>query len=349
MRSIQHILFIGLLIITCPTSLLAAQSAQKNNKHAAPAPAVNTAKVTEVNWAPTLILDGSLRAYEGALVKTQINGTITKIYFHSGQTVKAGDPLVQIYPNILQANLNAAIASFHLAKVSYQRQVALYRRNNTAKADVDQAKAAMLTAQSQVNVAKVKLEQSLVRAPFPGRLGVRFISVGEYVKVGQELIDIQNMQPTYVDFSVPQAYLASLKLGQKVEVALNAYPKETFTGKVTAIGTRVDQDTRAMVVRATLPANAKFVPGAFVQVTLYLSASKKSMAVPLTAVVYDSDKRYVYVVKNNKATKTAVTLGRRGDKTILIKSGLTVGECVVVDGVSKLKSNTSPIKVISGC
>ena len=342
----KRLLTLGFVsVFACAASVAAPAPGGKKP----PAATVNTTRVTAQSWAPSLTLDGALRAYEGAVVKTQVAGTITEILFRSGETVHKGDPLVQIYPNILEAKLKAAIANYNLAIASYQRQVALYRKRSTAKADLDKAKANMLALQAQVVVAKAELDQTLVKAPFSGRLGVRFINTGEYVKVGQPLVNIQNTSTIFADFSVPQTYLSSIDIGRKVNVSINAYPKDSFTGVVTAIGTKVDQDTRAILVRATLPANPKLIPGTFVAIKLDLATPKTVLRVPLTSVIYTQNQDYVYRVENGKAVRTKVSLGQRDSSSVIVTSGLQENQCIVTDGSNKLKGNSAAIKIESGC
>lgn len=338
-------LTISLAVLVSPYSSYAKK---KPTEMQLPPAVVNMTAVTATQWQNSIEATGSLSAFNGIMVKAEIDGRITKILFKSGQFAKNGQPLIQIYPDIIRAELQQAQAQLNLNELDYQRALKLYQKHFVSSSDLDKARATMTSSQAQVNQFKAQLSQTLIRAPFDGKLGLRQVSLGDYVTAGTGIVNLEALDPIRVDFSVPEIYVSQLKVGQSVSVRSRSFPTETFKGKIYAINSVIDPNTRSLDVRASIPNNQhKLLPGAFVEVTPMLGNPQSVLVVPQTAIVYSADENFVYKVINQKAVKTKVTLGLKlDDNLIIITSGLKTGDQVVSGGQVKIQDGASVMSPI---
>ncbi|MEI6861370.1 MAG: efflux RND transporter periplasmic adaptor subunit [Verrucomicrobiota bacterium] len=315
----------------------------------APADVVTASPVREDTWETGIKATGSFYAVQGVTVAGEIAGKIAKISFDSGATVSAGDLLVQLDTSAEAAQLESAEAAAALAALNLRRQHDLRAQGTNSEADLDladaQAKqAAALTAQLHSVIAK-----KTIRAPFAGRLGLRFVNLGQILNAGDPVTTLQTLDPIYVNFSVPQQSVAALVSGAEVHVASDAAPGAKLSGKITAISPEVDPVTRNVRVQATLGnGNEKLRPGMFASVEVMLPETKKVLAVPATAVLYAPSGDSVFVVDEQKNEKTQQTekvlrqqfvqLGATRGDFVSVVSGLKPGETVVSSGVFKLRA-----------
>lgn len=328
-RTIEIILLITLFCLSNVT--LAA-----NGKKEEPPVFVETIAIKPVTKTDQLASTGTLISIPGIIVKPEIAGRITKIYFKSGEVVPKAAPLIEINPDIIKANLAAAQAELKLSQLNFTRSFSLYQTHDISKSDFDQAQANLNSARADVDSAQAKLRQATVVAPFSGKLGLSQVNEGDYVSVGQNIVSLQTIDPLKVDFSVPEIYQSKVVIGQTVLLHTDAYPKETFIGKVEAIESLVDPNNRTLGVRANVPNQAaKLIPGGFVVVALQFSA-QEVITVPQTAIVYDPAGSYVYKVVGGKAEKTKVILGARDSDNIIILSGLKSGDVIITAGQIKV-------------
>lgn len=307
-----------------------------------PPAAVNVVTAKAATWQKTVVSTGTLIPDQGVTIKSDIAGRITEVFFKSGTHVEKGQPIVQIFPNILQAQLKQNQANLTLTKLTYDRMADLYKRKVASGAEYDTASANYQAAQAVLDQTQAQLDQTLIKAPFSGYLGIRQINVGDYLSAGAPIVNLENTNPMFVDFTVPEVFSKEIKIGQKVDVTSQTYGKQIFTGTVTAIESLIDPNTRTLNIRATFPnENNVLIPGSFVITTVYVGEPKQLITLPQTAIVYSEQGNYVYVVKDGKAVKTLVQLGERGDANIFITSGLTVGEEVVTAGQQRLHNGAS--------
>lgn len=292
---------------------------------------------------------GSLISIPGIVVKPEISGRITKIYFKSGDTVAAGAPLVEINTDVIKAQLADAMAQTSLAKAQFGRAAELYKTKDISKDAFERAKANIASAEARLENMQAQLRQANIVAPFAGKLGLSQISIGDYVNAGQSvLVNLQTMDPLSVDFSIPENYLSKVAIGQTVLLRTDAYPQEVFTGKVEAIESLINQKNRTLSIRASVPnKDGRLLPGAFVETTLQLSKQQKLIMVPQTAIVYSPSGNYAFKIINNKAQKIAVTIGERDSNNIIIKSGINLGDTIITAGQLKI-SDGSPVIIVGG-
>lgn len=314
---------------------------------------ISTTKAQAINWEPSIPAVGSMVAINGVTVSPEIPGTISKIFFASGQLVKAGDPLIQIDDSLEQQELKGFQAQLRLDTINYQRQAALYKTQSAAAAALDQARANMQISASNVGKTEVTIIKKHIVAPFAGKVGIRLVNLGQYVAAGTPLVAVQQLDPLYAQFSLPEQYLKNLYVGQPVEVKIDARNGEVFTGKITAINSQIDADTRNILVQATLPnPQYKLYPGLFANVNVLLPQQNKVITLPQTAVNYSLYGDSVFLVvpgkdKQGKAILQAklvyVTTGDRRGNEIAITKGLTGGEEVVTSGQLKLQDDVTVV------
>src|SRR5262245_43283213 len=316
-----------------------------------PPEAVTTIVAKTETWSSTLSEVGTVAAVQGVTVSADLPGTVERITFESGQAVRAGDVLVELNTKQERAQLAAAEADRDLAKLNFDRMQGLLNENVVSKAEFDRAQAASKQTEARVGEIKAAIERKTIRAPFTGILGLRQVNLGQYLKDGQEVAMLQSLSPIYVNFSVPQQAAADVRVGRDVRIAANA-TKAAFVGRVTALDSVVNEQTRNVQVQATLEnKQGTLRPGMFVQVEVGTGASQPVIALPASAVSYAPYGNSVFVVTDMKNAKTAqaykgvrqqfVTLGQtRGDQ-IAILSGLKPGDEVATSGVFKLRTGVA--------
>lgn len=328
-RMNQTLVFILTLALT--TVVFAAKA-----EETAPV-AVNVVKASMATWQENINSTGTLVAALGVTVKPDISGRITEILFKSGMHVEKGTPLVQIFQGILQAELKENESDLKLKELTYTRFEDLFKKNAASQSQVDEAKANFSQAQAVVDKTKAQLSQTLIKAPFSGFLGIRKVNLGDYVSAGDALVNLEDTDPMFVDFTVPEIYSKKILKGQTILITSEAYGDKDFSGKIVAMDSLINPNTRMLEIRGMIPnKDNTLIPGSFVVTKIYIGEPKQLIKIPQTAIEYSQQSNYVYVVKEGKAIKTPVILGARGDKDIFIKSGLKVGDEVVFAGQQRL-------------
>lgn len=310
-------------------------------------PVVQTATVKSITWQNQATFIGSLSSLNGVTIKPEIASRITSIAFQSGQDVKKGDLLVSLDQDILQAELKSNQANLQLRQEQFKRAQELYKLHAIATADLESSRANLASAKASYDQANAQLKQAVIVAPFNGRLGLRQVSVGDYVSSGQAIINLQALDPIVVNFSVPEVYLSQLSNKSAVEVTSDAFPGQVFKGKIYAFDSTIDPQTRALAVRAEIANPEKnLLPGAFVNINLSLGTERTVIKIPETALVSSLNGLFVYKVINNKAVKTPVTVLQRDAQNAYITQGLKNGDVIVTAGQLKITGDNQPITVV---
>ena len=319
-------------------------------------PPVTISAVTAKNstWTPSISAVGTLAAINGVSVSTEQSGNITDINFESGQMVKQGDLLIQIDDSVDQAQLQSAQATLALAKLSYQRYQKLYTEQAVSEQNRDQIFTNMQTAQASVNQIQATIAQKHITAPFTGKIGIRKVNLGQYVSPGTQLVSLQQMDPLFVNFSIPEQYLGSISLGQAIELEVAGYPKQSFVGKITAINSTVDTQTHNIQLQGTIPnKDNKLYPGLFANIKVMQPTQENVISVPQTAITYSLFGNSVYVIYDDGKDKDGKTIqrvkqvfvstGAEYKDNIIITDGLKAGEQIVTSGQLKLDNATQVI------
>ncbi|NCT66550.1 MAG: efflux RND transporter periplasmic adaptor subunit [Rhodanobacteraceae bacterium] len=329
-----------------------------------PPPAVvSTAKATWQDWQPTLTAVGSLRAARGADLAFEVAGVVTRVGLASGEDVKEGQVLVQLNDSSEVAQLRQLEAAAALSQVTFERARRQLEVKAISQADYDAAAADLKAKQAAVQQQQAVIAKKQLRAPFAGHAGIVTLNPGAYVNSGTSVVTLQQLDPVFVDFSVPQRSLGDLKPGQKITLTLDAFPGKTFDGVLTAINPKVDGDTRTVQAEASVPNPERMlVPGMFAHVAVEVGERQRQLTLPQTAIVYNPYGDTVYVVKpqgempaaaGQKAPaaanalvvqQTFVTTGAtRGDQVAIVK-GVDEDAEIVTSGQIKLK-NGAPVTV----
>ncbi len=289
---------------------------------------------------------GSLHADESAVISAELNGRIKAIGFKEGERVTKGQALISLDDAIFRAELAQARASLAQSRASYRRADELLRHNAGSAVARDQALARLRVNRARVVLARRRLAQTTIRAPFEGIVGLRGVSVGDYVQAGQDIVTLVDIDPIKVDFRVPEIYLSDLNEGQRVAVAVDAYPGEVFSGQVYAIDPVVDINGRAISMRARIPnAQARLRPGLFARVKLTVDTRPNAVLVDEAALVAERAGAFVYRIRDGQAILTKVKLGARRPGQVEILSGLKPRAVVVTAGQQRL-SNGAAVEVV---
>lgn len=319
---------------------------------AKPAPiVVSSIKAPEEVWQRRIHAVGSFAAVQGVTITNELDGLVVAIPFEAGAPVKKGDLLVQLDLSTEQAQLASAEAAADLSQINLQRAQGLRSQNTNSQSDLDAAQALARQTAASVEIIRAAIAKKTIRAPFDGRLGIRQISVGQFIKGGTAIVSLQSLDPLYVNFSLPQQEIADLKSGQAVVVTVDTYAGSVFEGTINAINSKVDDSNRNIQVQATIAnADERIKPGMFAGVDVVLPREDKFITLPQTAISYNPYGNSVYIVESKggggeSAVLTVrqqfVQLGdRRGDQVAVLK-GIKPGEEVVTAGQLKLRNGTA--------
>jgi len=306
-----------------------------------PPTTVSSVVVKEEDWAPVLSAVGSVSAVQGAVLSTDLGGTVSKVNFESGGEAKKGDILVELVASQEEADVD-------LARSNLLRTRDLAARNVVSKQDLDAAESAFKQKEGIV-------QHKQVRAPFDGQLGIRQVNVGQMIKEGQEVVALTALDPVFVDFALPQQELAKLTQGLEVQVQTDAAPGRKFEGKLTAINSMVDAVTRNISLQATLENHDHSLrPGMFAKVEVVLPEKHKTVVIPGSAVSYNPYGDSVFVIEKKKDPQTGkesqsiraqfVRVGEARGDFVAIDKGLKAGDVIVSTGVFKLR-NGIPVTI----
>jgi membrane fusion protein (multidrug efflux system) len=309
---------------------------------------VTTAQVQAQSWAPVLTAVGSLTAVQGVTVASELDGKILALEFTAGQTVKAGDVLVRQDVRAESAQLRSAEAAVDLAKLNLGRSKELLAKATISRAQMDSDNVAYQQAVAAADNLRATIDKKTIRAPFAGRLGVRLVNLGQFLKAGDAIVSLQALNPIFADFYLPQQELARVAIGQAVRLSGDAFPDQGVEGVVTAINPDVDTATRNVRIQATVQnPGERLRPGMFVNVAVELPKGDPLLVIPATAVLYAPYGNTVFVVEDRADAKTGrttkvvrqqvVRLGvTRGD-FVAVTTGLKAGETVATSGVFRLR------------
>ncbi len=320
----------------------------------APPPTSVTTSVVELrDWSDSVSFTGTVRAVNSVIVASEVSGTIESLPLDSGTMVKKGDILLALNDLQESAQLRVAQAKLELAKADLTRKRDLRNQAAIADADIDAAESELKQADANVDNCKAALSKRTIRAPFDGALGIRQVSLGQFLNPGAPVIPLSSISPIHVEFSVPQGQLSEVKLGTSIETNFDQKGPLSLPGKVSAIDASLDGSTRSCSIQATVEnPEGTLKPGMFVRVTIPSTLKRRLITVPLASVQFAPFGDSVFVVKHPKQgdskppsveqqfVKTGTT---RGD-VVVIESGLQPNDEVVSSGVFRLRSG-SPIQI----
>lgn len=313
--------------------------------------AISTFSAQSQKWTSTFAATGNIEAVQGIMLSSEQAGTVTSIAKDSGAQVKAGEVLFKLNTEVEDAQLNSAIAREDLAKRSFSRTEQLLKSNGISKAEYDDALAELKRASADVSAVRAVINQKTLIAPFDGRLGIRKINLGQYVKEGQDLAQLYTLDPIYVNFSVPQRILSSIKLGQKIQVSSDASDIDVLDGEVAAINPAMDMDSRSLLLQAKISnTQEKLKPGMFVNVKLSLGEPKDVVVIPVTAISYAPYGNSVFLVEMLKdpqgkdykgVSQHFVKLGETKGDFVSVLEGVKAGQEIASSAIFKLRNGSA--------
>lgn len=283
---------------------------------------------------------GSLVAEESVMVRPEVAGRISEIAFNEGQSVRRGDMLLRLDDAIVRAEYQQAAANQQLAASKLRRAEELQREGYLSRQSRDEASSAAQVERANLALAKARLDKATIRAPFDGQIGLRSVSVGDYVNVGQDLVTLQAIDHLKVDFRIPELYLPQIRVGQRLELAVDALPERRWQAEVAAISPLVDVAGRALLMRARVDnAERHLRPGMFARVNLLLTESS-ALLVPETALALRGEGHYLYRIEDGQAREVAVRIGQRRGGMVEVLEGLQAGDQIVTAGLQKVQDGT---------
>ncbi|QDH69044.1 efflux RND transporter periplasmic adaptor subunit [Lysobacter alkalisoli] len=362
-RKRMILMLIGAIVVFGGVFAVKAFFAAQTNKFfdnmPQPAVAVSSAIVQTQQWNDAGESVGTFVAVNGTDVTTEAGGVIRSLEFDAGQPVKAGTVLVRLNTANEEATLKSLEASARLAATQRDRWQQLAREQLVSRDEAQQHATAAATAQAQADAQRALIAQKTIRAPFSGVLGIRKVNLGQYVSPGTAIVSLQQLDPIYLDFSLPEQQMGKVREGGKVQATVDALPGQVFEGEVTAIEPLVDSSTRNFKVQATFQnPDGALRPGSFAKVGFSLGSEREVMVIPQTAVSFNPYGNAVFVIdrtpraegekdmQGNPLTGDKLTVSQRFIKTgttrgdlIVVTEGLEPGDEVVTSGLLKLRND----------
>jgi membrane fusion protein, multidrug efflux system len=303
---------------------------------------VEATRVAMVRLPQALTAVGSLRSDETVILRPEVAGRISQILFKEGERVSKGDVLVKLDDSVQRADLDKARANLTLSKTKYERSVDLRNKGFLSSQAQEEAENNLKVAQADAELMQARLSKTAIRAPFSGTIGLRLVSVGDYVKEGQDLVNLESLDPLKVDFRVPEVAMSQVKTGQTLQVTLDALPDKVYDGRVYALNPLLDANGRALVIRAQVHnKDGSLRPGMFARVRLFTSGLKDTLVVPEESLFPVGDDKYVYKVVDGKAARQKIEIGARREGRVEVVNGLEADDVVVTAGVIKLREGVA--------
>ncbi len=349
----QRFAVIGVVVVALAVASYFGIQMNANNPAPKAAGGVVVVEATEVQPADiqdVITAIGTLRSAESVVMKSEISGRIAAVSFSDGSRVAKGDTLITFDASIQEAQVNQAKAERDLAAAKLKRTQDLFDKKFLSAAALDDAKASEQIAQAKLALAQATLGKMSLRAPFSGVIGIRQVSVGDYIKEGADLVNLEDTSSMKVDFRVPEQASGRLRVGQIVGLQSDAFVGQSFPAKVTAVDSAVDPLGRSLLMRAELrDVSQRLKPGMFMRVTLVLETRKNALTIPEESVVTQQGRLLVFKVVDGKAVSTPVVTGLRvtnKDKAVVeVVKGLAAGDVVVTAGQIKIRGNNLPVKI----
>lgn len=285
-----------------------------------------------------LVTFGSLRPDESVMIRPEIAGRVAQLHFREGQRVEAGALLVSLDGSIVRAEFAQAQANLNLAESSFNRAQMLFKRGASNAQALDEASAQQQALRASLALAQARLDKTRIVAPYDGVLGLRQVSPGDYLNAGQDIVNLEVLDPLKVDFRIPQKAVSQIRLKQIIEVSLDAYPGERFNGEIFAINPRLDEVGRSQAIRAHISnREGRLSPGQFVRVSVILAERPNALVIPEEAIMPVGERLLVNLVVDGKVEVREVKLGKRLAGKVEVLEGLQGAESLISAGWQKVR------------
>lgn len=310
----------------------------KSNKNGNKALNVNALIISTQAMTDDIYTNGDLIPDEEVDLSFETSGKITDINFTEGSTVQKGQLLAKINDRPLQAQLKKLQAQLKLAEDRVFRQNALLVKDAVSKEAYEQVKTDLASLNADIDLIKANIQQTELRAPFDGIIGLRQVSVGSYASPTTIVAKLTKISPLKINFSVPERYAKEIKKGTRLTFSLDGYLKD-FDATVYATESKVNPASRTLSVRALYPnTGTKLLPGRFASIKIKMHEIPNAIAIPSEAIVPEMGKSKVYLYKNGKSMPVEVKTGLRTDTQVQIINGLHVGDTIITSGTLQLRT-----------
>lgn len=316
--------------------------------HAPPPISVTVAQAETAQWERRIRAVGTLVAFQGVDVTTEVSGVITSINFESGAEIKQGSLLAELDNRTETANLESARAKFNADNSQYKRLLKLKDQSFVTSNDIDTQASLVDIAEAQISVARVALAKKQIYAPFTGKLGIRQIDLGEYVAPGDTIVTLLSLDRLYLDFTLPESNFKDLIIDQLIEFHVHAYPEQAFSAKVETWNPQLDANTRNITIRAVVDNRERLLaPGMFTDMRIRSRRQMEVVTIPETAIFYNIYGEAAYVLEKQSGSSEEalpdyrlsarqIDIAYRSDGLAGVNSGLESGDIVVTSGQLKL-------------
>lgn len=296
---------------------------------------------------------GSLRSRQGVVLRPEVSGRVSRLNFRDGDRVRRGQLLVQLDDQLPQAQVKQSEAELSIARANHKRNQELLAQNFISQRTVDESAANLDVAQAKLALAQATAARLRIVAPFDGIAGIRAVNVGDYLKDGTDMVNIEDIDVVYVDYRLPERFQTQVKKGQKAVVDIDALPGRTFEAQIQAIDPLIDANGRSIAVRATIDNRQQLLrPGMFARVSTVFGERERALVIPEEAIVPQGGRQFVIKVVNGAekdsqlSKRVEVKVGIRRPGRVEILDGLSEGDTVVTAGHQRLQKDGAAVKVI---
>lgn len=296
---------------------------------------------------------GSLRSRQSVVLRPEVSGRITQLNFRDGQRVKRGQVLVQFDDQLPRAQIQQSQAEMSIAQANHKRNQELVAQGFISQRSVDESAANLEVAQAKLSLAQATASRLKIVAPFDGIAGIRGVNVGDYLKDGADIVNVEDLDAVYVDFRLPERLQSKVRTGQTAQVSFDALPGVRYGAVVQAINPQIDADGRSIAVRGCIDnRRLQLRPGMFARVTAVFAERANASVIPEEAVVPEGTNPYVFKIVEGKepgsrvARRTPVKLGARTPGFVEVVDGLSAGDLVVSAGQQRIQKDGAPVRVV---
>ena len=314
---------------------------------------VEATKVRQMTMRDDAEAVGSLRSRRSVVLRPEISGRITQLNFSDGQRVRKGQLLVQLDDQLPRAQVQQSRAELSIARANHKRNQELVAQGFISQRSVDESAANLEVAEAKLALAEATAQRLRILAPFDGVAGIRGVNVGDYLKDGADIVNVEDLDAVYVDFRLPERLQNKVKTGQTARVAFDALPGVQYSAVVLAINPQIDADGRSLAVRGCIDnRRLQLRPGMFARVTAVFGERSDANVVPEEAIVPDGAAPYVLRVVagpeegSQVAKRTTVRLGARTPGFVEVVEGLAPGDVVVTAGQQRLQRDGTAVRVV---
>ena len=342
LRNLLSTLPVLALVALAALSVVSASAVAQGKRGDRDPVIVEVTPVTTSDIERTIQAVGSLISGESVVIRPEVAGRVTSIEFEEGQRITHGNLLITLDDSVVRAELAEARARLVLSQANAKRAKELEARGSGTVRNLDEALANERIDAARVDYNDARLAKTRIRAPFTGVLGLRQVSIGDYMSPGQNIVNLEAIDLLKADFRVPEIYLSEVGVGQRVNITVDALASRTFRGVVYAIDPLIDESGRSIVIRARVPNESRELrPGLFARISLIVITHTDATLVPEEAIVPIRDKQFVYKVVDGKAVLTRVIVGIRRKAYAEITEGLSPGDLIVTAGQIKIRDGAA--------